>query len=190
MEKLLELRKEKKKRKPDFVRQQGKSVKKLEEKWRQPKGMHSKLRRKNKGHPKHPSMGYSSPRLVRGLNSAGMKELVVNNIEDLSSIAQNMCVVIAAGVGKRRRVAILRKALEMNLNVSNIKDPSAFIAQAEESLKNRKEEAKTREDKKKKSKEEALKKAEKKKEEKKEEKTEEKEKKEKEEQRKVLEKKD
>lgn len=189
MEKILKLRKEKKDKKPEFVRQQGRTVSKLERKWRQPKGMHSKLRKKLKERGKHPSMGYSSPKKVRGLNPKGLKEVVVNNTEDLINIKKGEAAVIGKNVGKRKKLKILKKAEELKINVSNIKDAKAFIKKVEETLKKRKEEAKTKEEKKEKSKKEALKKAEeKKKKEQKEETEEEKEKKAKEEQRKVFEK--
>ncbi len=191
MESLLELRKQKKAKKPSFVRQQGKSIAKLEEKWRQPKGLHSKLRKKLEGKGKHPSMGYSSPKKVRGLNASGMKEVIVNNVKELEAIKKGEVAVVGSNVGKRKLVDILKKAKDMNVKVSNIKDPEGFIKKVEESLKKRKEEAKSREDKKKASKEEAIKKAEKeKKKEEKEETEEKKAKREKEEHRKVLEKKE
>ena len=52
-EKLLELRNERKAKKPDFVRQEAWRRPKLAIKWRQPKGMQSKLRKKYRGKGKH-----------------------------------------------------------------------------------------------------------------------------------------
>ena len=147
MEDMLKLRKEKKDKKPDFVRQQGRNVGKLEEKWRQPKGLQSKLRRKFRDHGKHPSMGYSSPKAVRELDRFGRKEVIVNNPAEVSDVKEGEVAVIASNVGKRKTVEILKKAAEMKVTVSNVKDPEGFIKKVEESLKKRKEDAKTREDK-------------------------------------------
>lgn len=193
MEKLLAVRKKLKDKKPNFLRQDGHKVKKLERKWRQPKGMHSKLRKKRKSRMPHPSTGYSSPKAVRGLHRLGLKERYVLSVKDMEGMDKATEGVLVGRVGIKNKVEILKKALEHKLTVLNAKDPQAFISKVEEELKKNKGEKKKKEEKKKHSKEESLKKAEekKKKEEKKEgsneESLEDKAKKDKEEQRKVLE---
>jgi len=163
MKELLELRRKLKKKKPKFLRQDAHRLKKLEKKWRQPKGRHSKMRFKLRSYRKQPSIGYSSPREVRGLDPKGRKEIKVETIKDLDNVKENNVIVIGSTVGTKKKVAILKKIQEKKLTVKNVKNIDEFIKQVEESLKKKKEEAKEKETEKKKSKEEALKKAEEKK---------------------------
>jgi large subunit ribosomal protein L32e len=163
MKELLEVRRKLKKKKPEFLRQDAHKVKKLEKKWRQPKGRHSKMRYKLRSYRKQPSIGYSSPKAVRGLDSKGRIEFRVENINDLEKIKNNEVIVIGSTVGAKKKVAILKKIQEKKLIVKNVKNIEEFIKQIEERLKKKKEETTKKEKEKKKSKEEALKKAEEKK---------------------------
>jgi len=186
--KALELRNAMKKKKPVFLKQDAHKKSKLKKNWRQPRGRHSKIRLKLKSYKKQPSMGYSSPRIVRGLNPKGFKEVHVYNLADLSKIQKDEVILIGRTIGLKKKLEILKKIKESkDMTVSNVKDIDKFIKEAEERLSSKKKESDKKEEEKKKSKEEALKKAEEKKkeEEKKteEEKKEEGEKKEKEESR-------
>lgn len=180
MKELLELRRKLKKKKPKFLRQDAHKVKKLEKKWRAPKGRHSKMRFKLRSYRKQPSIGYSSPRKIRGFDSKGRVEVKVETINDLEKIKENRVIVIGSTVGTKKKITILKKAQEKNLHVKNVDNIDDFIKQAEEKLKKKKEETKEKEQEKKKAKEEALKRAEEKKKEE-EKKTEEEKEKEKEE---------
>lgn len=163
MKELLEVRRTLKKKKPEFLRQDAHRVAKLAKKWRKPKGRHSKMRFKLRSYRKQPSIGYSSPRAVRGLDQKGRIEVIVKNVQDLEKIKQNEIIVIGSTVGTKKKVMILKKIQEKKLAVKNVKNIDEFIKQVEEKLKKKKEDAKTKETQKKKSKEEALKVAEEKK---------------------------
>lgn len=166
LKKLLSIRKEIKSRKPKFVRQEYHKRKKLAKKWRQPKGMHSKLRQKFKGHLKHPSPGYMSPKKTRGLDKNGLKPVIVSNLDELNYVSKNHGVIVSKSVGLKKKIEILKKAKEKGIVVLNVKNIDEFLKSASESRKSKKERAKQKEASKKKLKEEALKKAEEKKEEK------------------------
>ena len=97
---------------------------------------------------------------MRGLDSKGRIEVIVNNIQGLDKIKQNEVIVIGSTVGTKKKVQILKKIQEKKLTVKNVKDIEAFMKEVEERLKKKKEESKQKETKKEKSKEEALKKAE------------------------------
>lgn len=180
MKELLELRRKLKKKKPTFLRQDAHKVKKLKKKWRQPKGRHSKMRFKLRSYRKQPSIGYSSPRKVRGLDSKGRMEVKVETLNDLEKVKGDQVIVIGSTVGTKKKVEILKKIKEKNVHVKNVKNIDEFVKQAEERLKKKKEETKEKEKEKKKAKEESLKRAEEKKKEE-EKKTEEEKEKEKEE---------
>lgn len=127
LEQALEIRKNKKNKKPDFLRQDAHRVSKLRKCWKQPKGMHSKMRLKFRSYRKQPSMGYSSPKLVRGLHPTGLKEIVVRTINDLNRLDPKTQGVTIGRVGLRKKVAILKKAMELNLTILNIKDTNNFL---------------------------------------------------------------
>ena len=183
MKNLLQIRQQIKRKKPDFIRQKGKFLKKLGAVWRAPKGMHSKLRMKHRGHISHPSMGYSSPREVRGLSPTGLRPILITNESQLSGITQNDGLIISKRLGERKRISILKKTKERNIKILNIHDVDAYIATRQKEMTEKKEQKKKEQQKK----ESAKKVLEEKSAEKKEETKEEKEKKDKEEKRKVLE---
>lgn len=187
MKELLQLREERKAKKPVFIRQLGTSMPALGKKWRAPKGMHSKLRKKFRGKRKMPSIGYSSPSKVKGLHPSGLKQVLIHTVADLSYLKENVGIIIASTVGKKKKIEIIKKAKELKIKILHIKDLDKYVKDVEESVKQKKVVAKEREEKKKKSKEETEKKAKEKEKEKQEPTPEEKEKEEKEEKRKVLE---
>ncbi len=192
MREQLELRKKLKKKKPSFLRQRATNLIKLKKCWRKPKGIQSKMRKKLKGHRRPVSIGYSSPKLVRGLHPTGLAQILVNTLSDMDKIKENQGIIISSKVGLKKKVDIIKKIKEKNLIILNIKEPESIIKKLEDKIKKSKEEKLKRETKKEKSKKEALKKAEEKEKESKEkipEQEEEESKKQKEEKRKLLEKK-
>src|SRR3989344_2432768 len=136
-EKLLKIKEQLKKSRPKFIRQDY-QVKRLKKVWRAPKGIHSKLRRKFKGHIKQPVIGYRSPKPVRFLTAEGLKQILVKNIRDLKNIDSKNSILIIANIGLRKKLELLKKINELKFNVSNIKNIDDFIKQAEERLAERK----------------------------------------------------
>ena len=121
----LEIRKQIKKRKPTFKRAQTNQFAKLRgDGWRKPKGMGNKLRRGRKGHAKKPTIGFGSPKEVRGLNKNGLLEVIVNNVSDLANVKDSKTQIATLGskVGAKKRLAILNAAKTSKLAVSNVKD--------------------------------------------------------------------
>jgi len=110
----------KKKRKPKFRRQDWFQAKRLGEKWRQPRGLDSKMRLCRKGKPTMPSIGYKLPKEIRGLHPSGFAEVMVNNPKALEKIDTKKHVVrIASAVGRRKRDAIIKRAQELKIRVVN-----------------------------------------------------------------------
>lgn len=129
IEKLIEARKQVKKRKPTFKRVQSHQFAKLsEEKWRRPKGKGNKVRRMRKGKPSRPTVGLKAPSLVKGFNKQGMKEVIVYNVTDLDLIKEKHEVAtLGSNVGGRKKLEILNKAKEMKVSFSNVKDIDVAI---------------------------------------------------------------
>ena len=117
---LLKLRRKLKRKKPEFLRQNWFRFPKLGEKWRRPRGRHSKLRRHFKGKGFMPDPGYGSPKEVRGLHPSGLREVRVFNVKDLEGLDPNVHAVrIAAQVGMKKRIEIMKRAQERGLRVLN-----------------------------------------------------------------------
>ena len=178
----MDVRKRIKSKKPTFTRQDAHKIKGISNKWRRPKGLQSKVRLSKKGYVRKPSQGFRSPKLVRGLNNKGLKEVLIYNIKDFSSIDKNSIAVISSTVGKKKKLFLVKEGLKNKIIFSF--DANKFIKETETSLKKTKEEKKAKEKEKQekvKKKEKQIKKKEEKtvEEEKKEEKTVEEEKKEK-----------
>ncbi|MFQ5800509.1 MAG: 50S ribosomal protein L32e [Candidatus Hydrothermarchaeales archaeon] len=109
-----------KSKKPKFKRQEQSRYKRLADKWRKPRGIHSKLRKKQKTKGSRPSIGYGNPKSIKGLHPSGLREVRVSNPSDLEGIDQkSQAIRIAGTVGKRKRAKILEKAKKMKLKVLN-----------------------------------------------------------------------
>lgn len=139
MSRLLELRKAIKAKKPIFLRQDYHKKKELGRKWRKPKGIHSKMRHHFKGKIRCVAHGWGSPLEVKYLHPSGLKQAFVHTIDDLKKInAKTEGAMIAADVGLRKRLEILKKAIELGIKVLNIKNAESYLKEQEEKFKERK----------------------------------------------------
>lgn len=153
MTQALEIRKISKKRKPHFIRKDswkrsklGKRRKK-EQKWRRPRGRHSKLRARESNYLKVPSIGYSSPREVRG-SIEGMMPFVIYNVNDFSRKKENQIVVIGK-VGMKKKIELVEFASSKNIPLANI-DVKKFMEKikSDREIKKKEKEQKKAEEKK------------------------------------------
>ncbi|MEK6844325.1 MAG: eL32 family ribosomal protein [Nanoarchaeota archaeon] len=96
----------------------GKNRKKLQ-KWRKPKGMHSKMRQKRKGYPKTVSIGYGTPKEGSG-KIKGLIPMRINNIAELNKIGKENIAVISARIGARKKIDLIKKAEEMKIKILNL----------------------------------------------------------------------
>jgi large subunit ribosomal protein L32e len=119
-EEALALRKGIKKKKPKFRRQEWFRMKRVGDKWRKPRGVHSKLREHRKARGALPKAGYRSPAAVRGLTREGYREIIVRNLKEMAKInRQEEVAVIASAVGKKKRFELLEYAQKNNIKVFN-----------------------------------------------------------------------
>ena len=117
---LLKKRKQQKRKKPDFKRQEWFRLKTLGEKWRRPRGKQSKLRRHMKGRGFIPSPGYGSPKAVRGFHPCGLKEILIHNLKEIETVNQKSeCIRIAKAVGRKKRIEIVKIVKEKKIKVLN-----------------------------------------------------------------------
>jgi large subunit ribosomal protein L32e len=91
------------------------------ESWRRPKGDDNKIRLEIKGYPKRVKIGYGKPRLVRNLHPTGFKLVIVHRPEDVDKVDPTKeAIVIGRTVGLRKRVEIVRRAIERGVRVINV----------------------------------------------------------------------
>jgi len=120
---LLKIKSDKRKTKPNFVRQNVGRIKEAGTKYRRPKGYQSKLRLGIKGKGVLPSCGYRSPKALRYSNKDGFFEVVVSGLIDLDKINKKTEVaVINSTVGIKKRIDILLKAKELGITIVNEKN--------------------------------------------------------------------
>jgi len=136
---LIELRSKIKKRKPDYIRQDAHKKSKLSKSWRRPKGIQSKMRLHKRGYNRSPEVGYGSPVAVKGMTKRGLIPINVKNPQGIDSLDPATNEVIVGNVGVKNKILIVKKALEKNFKIMNIKDPKAFIDDIESKMKNKKE---------------------------------------------------
>jgi len=164
---LLEKRNALKKRKPKFIRQESHKKKKLEQSWRKPKGMHSKLRRMLRGNRRVVQPGWGSPKEVKGTSKEGLKQNVIFNPSELSKLNSKIDgAIVSSTVGTKKKMEIIKKAKELGIKVLNW-NVDKFLDNFEKMQKAREEKkAKTTKEKEEKQKENEKKAAEKEKKEK------------------------
>ncbi len=128
-------------KRPDFVRSEAYRFPRLGDKWRSSKGIRSKMRLKKKSRAAIVETGYRGPALTRGLNPAGMREVLVYRVADLEETDPSEEVIrIAAAVGMRKRAEILAEAEKRGLYVVNPRRKATASAKAGEEGKGKEEE--------------------------------------------------
>ncbi len=91
----------------------GKKRKKLQ-KWRKPKGRHSKMREKRKGYPISPSIGYKS-------QGKTIPAKLINNMSELKNLKEKSTIIIAKKVGAKKKMEIIKLAQEKKIKILNVK---------------------------------------------------------------------
>ena len=118
----LKLRARARNKKPKFIRSESWRYSRFSLSWRKPRGLDNKIRRKIKGWPPGPSMGYKGPKIARFLHPSGYREVMIFNVEGLSTIDSNtQAARISHTVGKRKRALIIAEAKRLSIKILNLK---------------------------------------------------------------------
>ncbi len=140
-QKALKLRERVKSKAPEFARPESWRYTRLKENWRRPRGLDNKVRKRIKGWPPRPSVGYRGPRIARGLHPSGYRDILVYTVEDLAKIDSNVQAIrIAHAVGKRKRAKIIAEARRRKLVILNLKEVQRAVKKEELSEEKEKEE--------------------------------------------------
>ena len=107
-------------KRPAFKRQNWFRYKRLGDKWRRPRGIHSKMRRHFKYRIPVVRSGFRGPASVRGLHPSGFEEVLVNNPKEVDNVdAMTQAIGIASTVCDKKREMIVTKADELGIRVFN-----------------------------------------------------------------------
>jgi large subunit ribosomal protein L32e len=118
----LVIRRQIKKRTPYFLRDEGFRYKRIPKNWRRPTGYTSKLRINLKYRPSKVRVGFRGPKLVRGLHASGFREVIIHTVKELEAIdPKKQAVRIGGTVGTRKRLAIAKRAGELDIRILNMK---------------------------------------------------------------------
>ena len=110
-------------KRPAFKRQNWFRYKRLGDKWRRPRGIHSKMRRHFKYRIRVVQPGFRGPASVRGLHPSGFEEIRVNNLKEVDDVdPKTQAIRIASTVGDKKRETIVNKADEIGIRVFNRRD--------------------------------------------------------------------
>ena len=110
-------------KRPTFKRQNWFRYKRLGEKWRRPRGIHSKMRRHFKYRIPVAQVGFRGPASVRGLHPSGFEEVLVHNTKEVENVnPETQAVRISSTVGDKKREIIVKKADELKIRVFNRRD--------------------------------------------------------------------
>lgn len=151
------------KKKPNFIRQDSNKYN-FQSGWRKPRGLHSKIRLRKKGHSKVPNRGYGSPKTTKGLDKFNLKPVLISNINEIKNINKDFnSVILSSKVGNKNKLALLEECKKLNIHILNVKNIDELINKIKETKEKSKQDSKQKEAKKLKAKEEAIKKAEEKK---------------------------
>jgi large subunit ribosomal protein L32e len=119
-EELLATRKKVAQKRPKFIRQESWRYDRLAANWRKPKGKDNKMRKQKSGMPAIVKIGYRGPRAARGLHPSGYSDNLIHNTAELARLdPKKDAARIGHTVGKRKRIEIINKAVELGIKVLN-----------------------------------------------------------------------
>lgn len=121
IKRLMEIRKKMNKKRPSFRRVESWRYVRVKDSWRKARGIDSQTRKKTKTGVKSPSVGYRSPKKVRGVHPSGYEEVRVISIRDLENLIPNKhAIKISAKLGAKKRIELVDYAQKRNFKILNI----------------------------------------------------------------------
>ena len=87
--------------------------------WRRAKGKHSKMRRRRKGYPAIPGIGYKNAKADSGKIN-GMIPVLVSSMNDFAKIQNGEAAILSSRIGARKRLEMIKKAESMKIKRLNL----------------------------------------------------------------------
>ena len=95
---------------------------KLTSSWRKPRGIDCRVRRKFRGNKKMVKIGFGSDKKTRYLLKNGFKKFLISNEKDIDILLMNnktYCGELAHNLSAQKRIAILKRAAELSVRLTN-----------------------------------------------------------------------
>jgi large subunit ribosomal protein L32e len=122
IKKLLQIRKQKK-RKRRFIRESHGILRRIDDKWRRPRGRHSKLRHQAAGHRKKVKPGFRTDKAVRGLDNSGLVPVIIHSLNHIPLLNKSVHgAIVGSSVGKRKKLLLLAELKKHGIKVLNLKE--------------------------------------------------------------------
>ncbi|MFX1392541.1 MAG: 50S ribosomal protein L32e [Promethearchaeota archaeon] len=120
---LLKLRKKMDKKRPSFKRVESWRYVRVKDSWRKARGIDSQTRKKTKTGIKSPSIGYRTPKKIRGLHPSGFEEVRINNKDEIKRLnlsPKKHVLKISRRLGSKKRLELIDYAQKRNFRILNI----------------------------------------------------------------------
>lgn len=118
---LMELREKINKKRPTFNRVESWRYKRVKKSWRKARGIDSKTRKKTKSGVKSPTVGYRSPKKVRGLHPSGYEEARITSINDLKNLSKKKhALKISGKLGAKKRISLIDYCQKRGFKILNL----------------------------------------------------------------------
>jgi large subunit ribosomal protein L32e len=111
-----------KKRQKRFIRHQSDRFMRVSESWRRPRGIDGVVRRGWRSTRLMPSIGYGTNKNFKHVLPNGFRKVRVFNVDDLEKLMmqnKHFCAEIARTVSVVKRKAIVQRAKELSIKVTN-----------------------------------------------------------------------
>jgi len=111
-----------KKRNKKFLRHHADRFERLGKKWRKPRGIDNRMRRRYQGSAPMPVIGFGTNKKHKFLRPNGFYTFAVHNVEELELLLmhnKSYAAEIAGNVSVRKRKEILDRAAQLDIYVTN-----------------------------------------------------------------------
>ena len=113
-----------KKRVKKFTRFECEDFNKLKNKWRKPHGIDCRMRRRFRGNKPLVNIGYGTDKETIHMRRSGFKTLHIQSPQDIELLLMNnrtFAAELAANLSARKRAAIVQRAAQLNVRITNSK---------------------------------------------------------------------
>ncbi|XP_038314618.1 large ribosomal subunit protein eL32-like [Canis lupus baileyi] len=111
-----------KKRTKKFIWHQSDRYVKIKHNWWKRRGIDNRVRRRFKGQILMPSIGYRSNKKTKHMLPSGFRKFLVHNVKELEVLLmcnKSYCAEIAHNVSSKNRKAIVERAAQLAIRVTN-----------------------------------------------------------------------
>ena len=132
---LMELRKDIKKKRPSFRRVESWRHVRVKDPWRKARGIDSQTRMKTRSGVRSPGKGYRAPKKVRGIHPSGYEEVRVETIKDIENLNNKKhALKISSNLGAKKRMTLIDYSKRRGFKILNIGISQREIDQLEAQL--------------------------------------------------------